>query len=340
MPELMPDQTHARMSDAKQALTADPSEMTFDEWLAAVEELGEDRGFFEPLGPDHSAVFTDEGDCLLVTFESVDDMMVRSEDGLPLGFALADPHGWSQLTLFSHDQTQRPSWFRHRAIYGFLDRLTDEDFFDRYQKVVFYGSGAAGYAAAAYSVAAPGATVVALAPQATQAALLASWDHRHPKARAMDFSSRYGFAPDMVEAAQSAFVFFDPLVAEDAMHAALFARPHVTLKPCRFFGERLEEAFIDMDILGPLLKAAMDDRLTLPLINKLLRRRKGQTIYHNEMLKSLRQSDRPALVAHLARFVLTRRNAPRYRRALQQARTELSAKGFEPDWLLEDPTRD
>jgi hypothetical protein len=42
----------------------------------------------------------------------------------------------------------------------------DDGFFDEFEQVIFYGSGSSGYAAAAFSVAAPGATVIAVQPQA------------------------------------------------------------------------------------------------------------------------------------------------------------------------------
>jgi hypothetical protein len=49
-------------------------------------------------------------------------------------------------------------------------------FFDDFDQVVFYGAGQCGYAAAAFSVATPGATVVAIQPQATLDPRVTEWD--------------------------------------------------------------------------------------------------------------------------------------------------------------------
>ena len=58
-------------------------------------------------------------------------------------------------------------WFRYPKVHAYFNRLVDDGFFDDLDKVVFYGAGPCGYAAATFSVAAPGATVVAIQPQAT-----------------------------------------------------------------------------------------------------------------------------------------------------------------------------
>lgn len=62
-------------------------------------------------------------------------------------------------------------------------RRVPEDF----DRVVFYGAGAAGYAAAAYSITAPQAELVLIAPRATLDPGLAGWDERHRIARRINF---------------------------------------------------------------------------------------------------------------------------------------------------------
>ncbi len=177
---------------------------------------------------------------------------------MPLGWEMAERHGWSQLCILAHSET----WFRHRAVYMFFDRLVDEGFFDEYDQVVFYGSGSCGYAAAAYSVAAPGATVIALQPQATLDPRVTEWDPRFDHMRRVSFTDRYGYAPDMLDAAERAFVLYDPEETADAMHAALFTRPNVTKLRCRYLDGEIEAFLRRMQILQPLLVKAMDGSLT------------------------------------------------------------------------------
>ena len=103
------------------------------------------------------------------------------------------------------------SWFRDPAVFAYFDRLVDDGFFDEFERVIFYGAGPCGYAAAAYSVAAPGATVVAVQPQATLDPRMTEWDDRFVEMRRTSFTDRYGYAPDMLDAADQAFVLYDPI---------------------------------------------------------------------------------------------------------------------------------
>ncbi|MFV2002444.1 MAG: phosphoadenosine phosphosulfate reductase, partial [Paracoccaceae bacterium] len=144
------------------------------EWLDVLEDIAEEHGYFEPLGPDHSAIFLDQKPMLLVTFETMASIRARAHSDVPLGWTLAEADGWSQLCLLSHDET----WFRHRAVYEYFDRLVDDGFFEGYDRVVFCGADSCGYAAAAFSVVSPGATVITMSPQATLGPAVAEWGER------------------------------------------------------------------------------------------------------------------------------------------------------------------
>lgn len=303
------------------------------EWLDQVEELGEESGYFEPLGPDHSAVLTDGSTTLLVTFENMLDVRSDAPDALPLGLRLADAKGWSNLCVLSHGNT----WFRHRAIYEYVDRLVDDGFFEDFDRVIFYGSGMCGYAAAAYSVAAPGATVIAISPQATLDPRIAEWDDRFIGMRREDFTSRYGFAPYMIEAAAHAFVLYDPEVQLDAMHAALFEGPNVSRLRCRHLTDQIERAFVTMGILEPMLEKAANGTLTDGAFFALYRARRAYPPYLRKLLASVDDSGRHRLTELLCANVIARMNAPRFRKRL----TQLQARSTEhaPGHELETPQR-
>ena len=123
------------------------------EWLARIDAVGEEAGYFQTVGARHWAFFADESPTLLVTFETVDAIRA-TPDQLPQGHAIAAAHGWSHLCLIADGET----WYRDEAVYRYFDRLVDDAFFEDFDHVAFYGAGMAGYAACAYSVAAPGAT--------------------------------------------------------------------------------------------------------------------------------------------------------------------------------------
>ncbi|MFD1343486.1 phosphoadenosine phosphosulfate reductase [Litorisediminicola beolgyonensis] len=250
--------------------TATPPE--FEEWRQAMRRVGAREGFFEPLGTGHAALYIERGDTLLVSF---DRFGATARDALPPRAALAQEQNWSHLALTCRDET----WFRDPRVFDMFDHMTDDGFFDEFARVLFYGAGPAGYAAAAFSVAAPGAQVVLLQPQATLDPDIAIWDERFTEMRALSFSDRYGYAPDMIEAAMQATLLYDPRETEDAMHAALFRRKNVTRVPLRSFGPALEGTLVGMEMLDALLVAAAGGEVTPALIGRLSRSRHDHAPY-------------------------------------------------------------
>ncbi len=301
-------------------------ELTRDEWLDMLRVTGDKQGHFKTLGRAHSAILSNEGTSLLVSFENADTILEKSEDGMPMGMSLAESHGWSQLTLLSHDR----SWFRDQAVYDYFDRLVDDGFFDDYDEVVFFGAGSCGYAAAAFSVTAPGASVLALSPQATLAPEHASWDPRFIAQRRQDFSSRYGYAPDMCDAAKEVFLIYDPLVEQDAMHAALFSGANVTRLHACHLGANPEFALESLGILDNLIEALMEGQLTQPLFSRLFRARHQNRDWLLQFLKHLQRQKQPYRIARLCQHVLSTRNWPQFRRALAAASQSLTEQGIAP----------
>ncbi|MBL4811856.1 MAG: hypothetical protein JKX69_05725, partial [Rhodobacteraceae bacterium] len=171
---------------------------------------------------------------------------------------------------------------------------------------------------AAFSVAAPGARVLALRPTASLAPSVAGWDKRYHSHRRLDFTSRYGYAPDMVEAADAAYVVFDPLYPPDAMHAALFHRPNVTALPVRQAGVRIEQLMDMMQITSPIIEEAMIGDLTPVSFANHWRARRQNLPYLRTLLKRLEVSERHGLSALLCRHGLETRDAPLYQRRLDE----------------------
>ena len=292
-------------------------------WLDKIEDIALDNGDFEPLGPDHTALMIEGNEKLLVTFERIDDVRTQVNQDTPLAWQLSAGTEWSVLTILGSGDT----WFRHPAVYQYFDRLIDDGYFDDFEQVVFYGAGAGGYAAAAFSVAAPGSTVLAISPQATMDPERAIWDPRFPKARRMDFTSRYGFAPHMAEAAAKMFVFYDPGEPLDAMHAALFSTDNIVPVRCRYFDGQIELFLRRMEVLPGLIQMAMRGRLSHHLISRGLRERRNYLPYLRRLLGAVDHREGIYLSALLCRSVLDRINAPRFQRRLAQAEKQLQSEG-------------
>ncbi|MEI4194949.1 phosphoadenosine phosphosulfate reductase [Roseovarius sp. E0-M6] len=293
-----------------------------DEWLDKVSEVVDDDGYAERLGDSHSAIFVEDGKTLLVTFETHSSIARLSEDAQPMGWDMVKALGWSSLCLISDGDT----WFRSPRVFGYFDRLVDDGFFEDFDQVIFYGAGPCGYAAAAFSVAAPGAKVVVVQPQATLDPRIAEWDDRYRHKRRVSFDDRYGYAPDTIDAAAQAFVLYDPEIELDAMHAALFTRPNVTRFRMRYMGTDLETGLMRMQVLYRIFAQLSADKLDVLSLAQLFRNRRTDAGYQFGLLRRLTGAQRDALTLRLARFVLARRNAPPFRKALSAAKSRLEAR--------------
>ena len=293
------------------------------DWLAIMDEIGEEAGYFEPLGSHHSAFFSDLGTVLLVSFETVQGIRGAGGGQMPLGYQIAAPRGWSSLSIIADG----PTWYRDRAVYGYFDRLIDDAFFEDFDHVVFYGAGMGGYGAAAFSVSAPGSTVVALAPQATLDTDSAEWDRRFMKARRLDFTSRFGFAPDMAEGSERVFIVYDPVQQVDAVHAALFRGSHVTKLRARNIGRDPQAELARIDALRPLIDAACQGTLTDRAFFRLWRARRDNVHYLGRLIGRIQSQNRPARLLRALRIANQRADHPQLKQALARAEAAAASAG-------------
>lgn len=295
-----------------------------DAWLARLEEIGEDLGYYEDLGNGHASCFIDAGPRLLVTFENAETIRESHPRAEPRGFAFVRKEGWSHLMILS-DGT---SWFREPRIWHYIDRLIDDGFFEDFDKVLFFGIHAAGYAATAYSVAAPGATVLAIRPQATLDPRIAGFDSRYTAQRRLDFTTRYGYAPDMVDAANDVYVAFDPLQLWDSMHASLFTKSNVTALRCNGFGARMDRGLDALGLTYAFIKAAMNGTLDTVNFAILMRGRRGYAPYLRWLYTQMIRREHPRLAAAVCVHVLRKTDDPFFVQRLD----ELIAQGhYSPD---------
>ncbi|MCB2129366.1 MAG: phosphoadenosine phosphosulfate reductase [Rhodobacteraceae bacterium] len=296
------------------APTADPGSLSDADWFARLSQIGEASGHFRWLGRDHAAFYLDGSATLLVTFETLHSIRETQPGQLPLGYHVAKGRKWSHLCIVAKSDT----WYRDPSVYAYFDRLVDTGAFDDYDQIVFYGAGMAGYAAAGFSVAAPGSTVVVLQPQATLDPRIAGWDPRWPEMRRTSFTDRYGYAPDMLDGAAQGYVIFDPEQNLDFMHAALFAGRHVQLLPCRNLGRDIAGALGQMRVLPSILAAACTNSFDDHLFRIFYRARRNYRPYLRTLLKRLEEDGRLHLAAMLCRNVISRIDAPAFKTRLNE----------------------
>ncbi|MGL5010106.1 MAG: phosphoadenosine phosphosulfate reductase [Paracoccaceae bacterium] len=298
----------------------DAADATSDaEWLAMMALIGKDAGHFQPIGTRHHAFFMDDDPTLLVTFDTIRNIRTRPGQ-MPAGYAIAREMGWSYLAIIADGET----WFRDPAVYSYFDRMVDDTFFEDFNHCVFMGSDMGAYAACAFAVTAPGATVLAFNPRATMDIERAGWDNRSRAVRRMEFRSRYGYAPDMTEGAGDVFAFYDPTVTLDAVHVSLFARPWVTPMRMPHLGGRTEWTITQMGHLPDLLLMAMKRKLTPARFATMWRGRRNFGPYLKGLLAAAEAAGKPRRALAICRSVTARLNAPRFRR--RQAELEASLR--------------
>lgn len=292
-------------------------------WINLLRKMGEDSGSFEALGNHHWAVFNEDGDTLVISFDRLEDIQALEPGKMPHIFGQATQNGWSHLSLISEGET----WYRDKAVFEYIDKLVDDSFFDDYDQVVFFGTNMGAYAAAAFSVAAPGSTVLLVQPRATLDPEITRWDTRFRKARRLNFNDRYGYAPDMTEGAAKVFTLHDPYNRLDAMHVSLFRKPYVTSFKAPLTGENIATALLEMDVLPKLVKAACDGTLTPTDFNKLWRERRNFGNYLRWILRACADAKHPKREAMVCRSVISRLRAPSFRKHLEKLQQSGALEG-------------
>lgn len=282
-------------------------------WFEAVFELADEHGYYQTLGDDHTAVFIDAGPKLIVTFESYEKIQGQKPKQEPIGFTYVRQNGWSHLCILS----DAPSFSRHDQIYGYFDRLVDDGFFEDFDEVLFLGAFHGAYAAAAYSVVAPGARVLALQPVATVDPSVAGWDTRFLENRRDCFTDRYGFAPDMIEGTDATYLIYDPYQRLDAMHAALFRGPNVHHLPVRLMGGQFTRFLEQMNILDSTVEAAMSGTLSNAGFGAAYRARRESQFYLRRLISKVSSVGRNQLAARACRWALERSDSPQIAKTLE-----------------------
>ena len=154
------------------------------------------------------------------------------------------------------------TWYRDPWVSDQFDDLAASGFFAGFERVVFYGASMGGYAACAFSGAAPAAEVVAISPQSTVDRTVVPWETRYKTVWAADFSGKYGDAALVSTAARRVSLIYDPYEPLDAGHADRFTAANVMKLRANLLGHRLGSSLLQMGILNPIILGALNGSLT------------------------------------------------------------------------------
>ena len=296
-----------------------------DQWRDTLANNTEAGGFFQEVGKMHKAIYIPEkgplGKTLVVAFDNLDDVR-QDPNRMPWAIDFINSQGWSSLGVMAHG----PTWYRDEDVFDFFDKLKADKFFDRFDRVAFYGTSMGGYAACAFSAACPGATVIAINPQATMDRDRADWDHRYKSSWRHHYYSRYGYAPDMVQAAEKDWIYYDARMPQDAMHATLFQSPNIIHMPCPFMGHGMLNVWREMGVLKQIVSGCINDTVTPRDVHQMLRKRHESKTYQKTILRYLESAQKHALLVRFCKIILAKRGAPHFRNAMQDSLKALGRK--------------
>ena len=261
------------------------------------------------LDDRHLAVLRVRKPRMLVTFDRIERASAAQWTG-GLGAETAARLGWTHLQILSDGET----WFRGAAVRDYVEELAQDETFDRFDNIVFAGAFDGAHAAAAFSVAAPGARVLLIRPVATANPLLAGWDPRLRHLRRTDFAAHYGHAPSLAEAAEEVVMIYDPGEPLDHMHAALMHGPNALHLHTRHLGSQVSEALAEMEALDPILAAMLTGSLDREVFGEIWRARRDHLPYLRHLMRILGNRDRILLQGYLAANAARRLDAPDFAR--------------------------
>ncbi len=284
-------------------------------WSAIAQRLAGGNGWYLDGPEGHSFLYTPQStDTLVVTFDNLDITMTKRDDRRPWGYDLITSQGWSMLGVLAGGWT----WYRDPWVYAQFDRLQREGFFKQFKRVVFYGASMGGYAACAFSPAAPGCDVVAISPQSTVDKTVVPWETRYKVVWDRDFTGPYGDAAEVSKAARQVSLIYDPYEPLDARHAARFRQDNVQRLRAPLLGHRLGSSLNQMGILKPIILGALDGTLTPEGYYQLLRKRRDFPRYQRELFNRAVARGHKDLARSLGAFILQRNPNAGVRKGLRE----------------------
>lgn len=276
--------------------------------------VAEQGGFFRAL-PRHGVAYFPRGPRLVVTFDNMKSRDLRGPR-FPWGYQWLMRRGDSHLGVM---MARRNDWFRHGALFDVFDDLAGAGFFAQFAEVVFYGSSMGGYGALAFSVAAPGARVVAMVPQTSLDPAVVPWEARYQRGfeRGDWADRRYADGA----AARNVTLIYDPFSAADHLHAARL--PDARHFQLPFAGHRVGRHLLLMGALGAVAEQLIEGRISLAEWRALARGRHQSLPWCRALVAECLARDKPLLAQRVVDWIHDAQEGwhiPRLEREVRAAR--------------------
>lgn len=271
-------------------------------------------GFFWE-GAENALMFAPKSRRLVVTLDNLSQVKM-DEPRWPWGFKVLTRD--MEASVLGVMATKR-NWFRHDFVHDAFDALRDQGFFAQFDEILFYGASMGAFGALVFSQCAPGAHVLAIAPQSTlDPAVLP--DDRWGWTRKLDWSGRYADAAGALQTAGQVYVVSDPYFDADRAHVERLSAPNMTMLRTPFMQHQLPNALAKMDMLKPLLMAAVQGKLEPAHFYRLFRARRDLPRFQHDLLMEAERRGKTRLAIRVCEYALKRRTATNIERSLERLR--------------------
>lgn len=252
-----------------------------------------DSGGFVTVMSRHAALFYRRSDTLIVTFDNMKSRDLPAP-AYPWGYRFVARAGYSHLGIV---MVRRNDWFRHADVAAFFSDMRAKGFFDQFRRVVFYGSSMGGYAALAYSDAAPGCAVVAFDPQTSLDPAIVPFETRFRRGFARgDWTSPSSDAVVSAREAGRIVVFADPFFSIDAAHLRRLQGKNLIWAKCHWSAHSSARMLHMGGILGTVVQQAWDGALTESGFQVEYRKLRARQAFARMVLNRALDRNHPKLV--------------------------------------------
>lgn len=269
--------------------------------LAPLRQLcDETQGAFFIETAHHMLAYVPGTDRLVVTFDNLASDR-EAEQRRPFAFDLVRRQGWAILGVM----VKRKDWFQCADLKAQMVALQAAGLFDRYAKVSFYGASMGGFGAAVFAPLAPGCTVLAIAAQSTLDRDLAPFEGRYRFGRGLgDWAAPFNDAAQGILAARQAYLIYDPMVAEDRLHADRMVGPAVQRLAVPHVTHKIPPMLKRMGVLKEVALLGLTGTLQPHSFRQLMRQRRIATPYLLSLIAAARAKGHPVLAEYAARRAL------------------------------------
>ncbi len=270
-------------------------------------------------GPDNALMFAPKSKRLVVAFDNL-SVVKTDQQRWPWGFkVLWKEMGCSVLGVMAVNR----NWFREEFVHDAFEALRDQGFFEQFDEILFYGTSMGGFGALVYQQCAPGANVLAIAPQSTLDRDILPGDDRWGWTAKLDWKGRFGDAAGATDTAKRVFLVADPYFQPDYDQVSRITGDNVAWLHTPFMGHQLPNAFAVMNILKDLLYAAAGGTLTPALFYRLFRARNDLPRYQHDILMEAERRGKIRSAIRVCEYTLQKRKAPNIKRSLERLKAEL-----------------